>query len=189
MCFLYKAWIIWKNLDEKKSICSWSGSNHCYPVGGSPGRGDLWFYNSLLLHGVQGPTAGALLVGWTGRYCYWLLLRPQLSTGTFPMPGSLVEPRRYALDLAIYPRLTCISVTLNLSFLTSKKWKLLSHVRLFSTPWTPWRSPPASSFHGILQARMLEWIDVPFSSGSSKPMCPALQADSLPSEPPVKRGL
>ena len=158
-------------------------------MGGSPGQGDLWFYNSLLLHGVQGPTAGALLVGWTGRYCYSLLLRPQLSTGTFRVPGSLVEPGRYALDLAIYPCLTCTSVTLNLSFLTSKKWKLLSGVRLFATPWTPWSSPPGSSFHGILQARMLGWIDVPFSRGSSKPRSPALQADSLPSEPPVKSRL
>ena len=85
------------------------------------GFSQLKLDNSLLLHGVQGPTAGALLVGWTGRYCYSLLLRPQLSTGTFRVPGSLVEPGRYALDLAIYPCLTCTSVTLNLSFLTSKK--------------------------------------------------------------------
>ena len=29
-------------------------------------------------------------------------------------------------------------------------------------------SPPASSVHGILQARMLEWIAVPISRGSSQ---------------------
>ena len=29
--------------------------------------------------------------------------------------------------------------------------------------------PPASSAHGILQARMLEWIAIPFSRGSSWP--------------------
>ena len=29
-------------------------------------------------------------------------------------------------------------------------------------------SPPGSSFHGILQARILEWVDgIPFSRGSS----------------------
>ena len=28
-------------------------------------------------------------------------------------------------------------------------------------------SPPASSVHGILQARILEWVDIPFSRGSS----------------------
>ena len=51
-------------------------------------------------------------------------------------------------------------------------------------------SPPGSSVHGILQARILEWLPFPFpgdlpdpgiESGSS-----AWQADSLPSEPPGK---
>ena len=55
-------------------------------------------------------------------------------------------------------------------------------------------SPPGSSVHGILQARTLEWISIPFSRESSQPEdppdpgmehgSPALQADSLPSEPP-----
>ena len=30
-------------------------------------------------------------------------------------------------------------------------------------------SPPGSSVHGILQARILEWVAIPFSSGSSQP--------------------
>ena len=38
------------------------------------------------------------------------------------------------------------------------KWNLLSHVRLFTTPWTA---------HGILQARIL--VVIPFSTGSSQP--------------------
>ena len=42
-------------------------------------------------------------------------------------------------------------------------------------------SLPGSSVHRILQARMLEWIAMPFSRGS-----PALQTDSLPPEPPRK---
>ena len=41
--------------------------------------------------------------------------------------------------------------------------------------------------HGVLQARILEWVAFPFSRGSSqprvKPRSPALQADSLPAEP------
>ena len=45
-------------------------------------------------------------------------------------------------------------------------------------------SPPGSSLHGILQARILEWVAISFSRGSSqskgKPASPALQADSLP---------
>src|SRR5574342_240891 len=30
-------------------------------------------------------------------------------------------------------------------------------------------SPPGSSVHGILQARILEWVAIPFSRGSSSP--------------------
>ena len=30
-------------------------------------------------------------------------------------------------------------------------------------------SPPGSSVHGILQARILEWVSIPFSKGSSHP--------------------
>ena len=37
--------------------------------------------------------------------------------------------------------------------------------------------------HGILQARILEWVAIPFSRGSSQPRSPTLQADSLPAEP------
>ena len=47
-------------------------------------------------------------------------------------------------------------------------------------------SLPGSSVHGILQARILEWVAVPFSKESSQPKSPTLQADSLPSEPPKK---
>ena len=37
---------------------------------------------------------------------------------------------------------------------------------LFSTPWI---SPPGSSVHGISQARILEWVAISFSRGSSWP--------------------
>ena len=44
-------------------------------------------------------------------------------------------------------------------------------------------SLPGSSVHGILQARILAWIAIPFSRASSKPGVkpgsPVLQADSL----------
>ena len=52
------------------------------------------------------------------------------------------------------------------------------------------RNPPSSSVHGILQARILEWVTIPSSRGSSWPGMeagsPTLRADSLPSEPPGK---
>ena len=49
---------------------------------------------------------------------------------------------------------------------------------------------PASSVRGILQAKVLEWVAMPFSRGSSlpriEPASPAFQADSLPTELPGK---
>ena len=39
-------------------------------------------------------------------------------------------------------------------------------VWLFATPWT---IPPGSSVHGILQTRILEWVAMPSSRGSSQP--------------------
>jgi len=51
-------------------------------------------------------------------------------------------------------------------------------------------SPPGSSVHGIIQARILEWVATSFSRGSSppgiKPGSPAVQADSLPTASPGK---
>ena len=49
-------------------------------------------------------------------------------------------------------------------------------------------SLPGSSVHRILQARILEWVAIPFSRGSSQPrdwtQVSCLQADTLSSEPP-----
>ena len=60
------------------------------------------------------------------------------------------------------------------------------------TLWGPMDcSPPGSSVHGILQARILEWVAISFSRGSSQSGIdlgsPALQADALPSGPPGKK--
>ena len=51
-------------------------------------------------------------------------------------------------------------------------------------------SPPASSVHGILQARILEWVAIPPPGDLPNPgiecKSPTLEVDSLPSEPPGK---
>ena len=48
-------------------------------------------------------------------------------------------------------------------------------------------SPPGSFVHSILQARILEWVAIPFSRGSSqsrdRSRFPTLQADFLLSDP------
>ena len=47
------------------------------------------------------------------------------------------------------------------------KWKSLSRVRLFVTPWTV--APQAPLSMGIHQARILEWVAMPSSRVSSQP--------------------
>ena len=51
-------------------------------------------------------------------------------------------------------------------------------------------SPPGSSVHGILQAKILEWVAFLFSRGSSQPrdrtQVSRIAGDSLSSEPPGK---
>ena len=50
-------------------------------------------------------------------------------------------------------------------------------------------SPPGSSVYGILQARILKWVAIRFSGDlpepGIEPKSPALQADSLLSEPQI----
>ena len=54
-------------------------------------------------------------------------------------------------------------------------------------------SPPGSSVHGILQARIAEWVAISFPeklpNPGIEPGSPALQADSLPAELPGKPSL
>ena len=48
------------------------------------------------------------------------------------------------------------------------KWKW-SHSVVSDSLWPMDCSPPSSSIHGILQARILEWVVISFSRGSSRP--------------------
>ena len=62
------------------------------------------------------------------------------------------------------------------------------HVLLFCNPMDC--SLPASSLHGIFQARILEWVAIPYPRDlpdpGTKPKSPALQDNSLLSEAPGK---
>ena len=49
----------------------------------------------------------------------------------------------------------------------SNEFYVLSHVRLFVTPWSI--AFQASSSMGFSQARILEWVAVPFPRASSRP--------------------
>ena len=73
------------------------------------------------------------------------------------------------------------------SNLVKVKVKLLSRVRLFATPWTvAYQAPPSMGF-----SRQECWSGLLFPSPGDlpdpgiKPGSPSLQADALPSEPPL----
>ena len=70
----------------------------------------------------------------------------------------------------------------------SQKVKSLSHVRLFTTPWTvAYQAPPSMEF-----SRQEYWSGLTFPSPRDlpdpgiEPQSPAFQADALTSEPPGK---
>ena len=70
------------------------------------------------------------------------------------------------------------------------KWKTVKATQCLTLCYPMGYGPPGSSVYGVLQARILEWVAIPFSKGSSQsrdqPRSPALQGDSFPSEPPEK---
>ena len=98
-----------------------------------------------------------------------------------PLNFWIVQPISFSLFLFFFE-----------SFLFFFNWPIcmdaqsLSRVWLFATPMDC--SLPGSSVHGIPQARILEWAASPFSRDlpdpGIEPRSPALQADSLLSEPP-----
>ena len=71
-----------------------------------------------------------------------------------------------------------------------EQWMIVLVIQLCPTLCNPMDcSPLVSSVHGILQARILKWVVIPFSRASSNPETEpwsTLQVDSLPSEPPGK---
>ena len=84
--------------------------------------------------------------------------------------------------------------------LKAQAWKPAQHhfarihaksLQLYLTSYDPMDcSPPGSSDHGILQVRILEWVAMPSSRGSSQPrdqtQVSSIARDSLPAEPPWK---
>ena len=88
-------------------------------------------------------------------------------SGDLPDPG--INPRSPALHADSSPsgpaeKHIYISIAVSISISSVQS---LSHVQLFATPWTVAHQAPL--FMGILQTKLLEWIAMPSSKGSSKP--------------------
>ena len=91
----------------------------------------------------------------------------------FKWEGSIWKTRK-PLPLLHFLFSSCLSWWLESTYLNpwkikensqgvQLKWKLLSHIQLFVTPWT------IHPIHGILQAWILAWVAVSFSRRSSQP--------------------
>ena len=121
---------------------------------------------------------------------HWMWGNELRNTGFFPYgkepihgePWSLVDSLQ--LGQLRLPKLRCCCLAL-----------VCAHVCLVAQSCPTLGDPmdcsrPGFSVHGILQGRMLEWAANPLSRGSSQPRdqpgSPALQVDSLLSEPPGK---
>ena len=124
------------------------------------------------------------------KFTYFLL------QGIFPTQGSnpgLLHGRHVFLpsEPPGKPRSWLMSASLSVLFLFCFLVHESDSVSRSVMSWTLCNprdcSPPGSSVHGILQATTLEWIAISFSRVSSQPgfepVSPALQVDSLPSEP------
>ena len=92
----------------------------------------------------------------------------------WPAPGSWVTLTRHFQHLLSARLLSSLYSCRCFSFHFQKfhiKCMLvtqLSHVWVFATPWTV-APPPGSSVHWILQVRILQWVAISFSRGSSRP--------------------
>ena len=104
---------------------------------------------------------GPLSMGFSGQECWsGLTLLPR---GDLPDPG--IEPGSPALQADSLPsELPASQKTTTMKVLVIQpRPDLCNHMDY---------NLPGSSVHGILQARILEWVAIPFSRGSSQPRDP-----------------
>ena len=101
-----------------------------------------------------------------GAECLWLFLHTAgvifILSSCKPLTGYLYKCTETSQSYVI--ALFSLKMLLLLTVCCAQS---LSHVRLFVTPWTVAHQAPLSM--GILQARILEWVAMPSSRGTSQP--------------------
>ena len=93
---------------------------------------------------------------WPAKYVDQALIKPRMTLDPFWITSQSISPRSF-------------TETHFLSLETSEKVKVLVAQSCLTLCDPRDYSPPSSSVHGILQARILEWVAIPFSRGSSWP--------------------
>ena len=167
-----------RNSGGSCSVLSYSLWPHgLYSPWNSPGQNTGVGSLSPLLQRIF-PTQGLNPGLW---HCRWTLYQlshqgsPRiLEWVAYPFSSGSSWPRNWT-------RVSCIAGRFFTSWAT-REAQSLSCTQLFVTPWT--------IVHGILQARILEWVAFPspgdLPNQGIKPRSPALQADSLQAEPQGK---
>ena len=129
VCFELFFWPLQRLLNLGAMNCGWIGWVKGMPFFSVVGKGKFWREVDLdLARPVWGENTHGF---WWSTYQF-----PYLLENHHLLPGGLDTQLKWS----------------------EVKWKSLSHVQLFVTPWT---------VYGILQARILEWVAFPFSRGSS----------------------
>ena len=100
------------------------------------------------------------------RQEYWSG-EPFPSPGDLPDPGT--EPGSPALQADSCPRLRAPQNYTTPSIAPIHSFSSLKVKRKVTQLCPTLCDPMAYTVHGILQARILEWVDIPFSRGSSQP--------------------
>ena len=149
-----------------------------------------WLSDWALIHTQHAILCTCLLTTWAMWVCIMSFSSKGYSrSGIFYLPIvhfwisklTILHIVWYKYSFCICPFFFCPLLSLSWKW----KWKCLL---IICKPMDC--SLPGSSACGILQARILEWVAKPFSRESSdlgiKPRSPAMQAGSLPSEPPGK---
>ena len=118
---------------------------------------------------------------------YWYII-PYVYTHTWITPDyTALSLEEWLSDGSVYPNTCSISWYPSHSaceaglygtcVVYSRMLQLLQSCLTFRDPMD--YSPPASSVHGILQARILEWVAMPSSRGSSQPREDQTQVSSV----------
>ena len=95
----------------------------------------------------------------------WIWKSPSLSA---PYPNSPSRKNRCQWLNVITSKKDVSSQ--NISYILKQKCQSCAHAQSFPTLCDPMDcSPPGSSVHGIFQARILEWVAISSSRGSSRP--------------------
>ena len=134
--------------------------------GDSPGKNSGVGFHALLqvIFSTQGSNPGL-------PHCRWIIY--QLSHQRSPLPIILTRPlptmSTGPLSTSLLLFLICKQVHLS----QLSRFHACVHAKSLQSCPTPCdamdHSPPGSSVHGILQARILEWVAVPSSKASSRP--------------------